>query len=81
MSDVLKMVQEHDLHKIGISMTIELMYGRDSPESLAMRRLFQTERLLDQARKEAEELRDVMRVHIHEDYWPFTFSWEKEEKP
>ena len=35
----------------------------------------------DQARKEAEELRDVMRVHIHEDYWPFTFSWEKEEKP
>ena len=81
MSDVLKMVQEHDLHKIGISMTIELMYGRDSPESLAMRRLFQTERLLDQARKEAEDLRDVMRVHIHEDYWPFTFSWEKEEKP
>lgn len=35
----------------------------------------------DQARKEAEELRDVMRVHIHEDYWPFTFSWEKEEEP
>jgi len=35
----------------------------------------------DQARKEAEELRDVMRVHIHEDYWPFIFSWEKEEKP
>ena len=81
MSDVLKMVQEHDLHKIGISMTIELMYGRDSPESLAMRRLFQTERLLDQARKEAEDLRDVMRVHIHEDEGPYTFSWEKEEKP
>ena len=34
----------------------------------------------DQARKEAEDLRDVMRVHIHEDEGPFTFSWEKEEK-
>ena len=79
MSDVLKMVQEHDLHKIGINMTIELMYGRDSPESLAMRKLFQTERLLDQARKEAEDLRDVMRVHLDEG--PYTFSWEKKEKP
>ena len=34
----------------------------------------------DQARKEAEDLRDVMRVHIHEDEGPFAFSWEKEEK-
>ena len=33
----------------------------------------------DQARKEAEDLRDVMRVHIHEDEGPFIFSWEKEE--
>lgn len=32
----------------------------------------------DQARKEAEDLRDVMRVHIHEDEGPFIFSWEKE---
>jgi hypothetical protein len=32
----------------------------------------------DQARKEAEDLRDVMRIHIGE--WPYTFSWEKEEK-
>ena len=81
MHNVAILDKEYDLHKIGINMTIELMYGRDSPESLAMRRLFQTERLLDQARKEAEDLRDVMRVHIHEDEGPYTFSWEKEEKP
>ena len=32
----------------------------------------------DQARKEAEDLRDVMRIHLDEG--PYTFSWEKEEK-
>jgi hypothetical protein len=32
----------------------------------------------DQARKEAEDLRDLMRVHLNEG--PYTFSWEKEEK-
>jgi hypothetical protein len=32
----------------------------------------------DQARKEAEDLRDLMRVHLDEG--PYTFSWEKEEK-
>ena len=39
--------KEYDLHKIAINMTIELMYGRNSAESLAMRRLFQAERALD----------------------------------
>ena len=33
----------------------------------------------NQARKEAEDLREVMRVHLDEG--PYTFSWEKEEKP
>lgn len=33
----------------------------------------------DQARKEAEDLRDLMRIHL--DKGPYTFSWEKEEKP
>ena len=33
----------------------------------------------DQARKEAEDLRDVMRIHLDEG--SYTFSWEKEEKP
>jgi len=32
------------------------------------------------ARKEAEDLRDMMRLHIHKDLGPYTFSWEKEEK-
>jgi len=31
------------------------------------------------ARKEAEDLRDLMRVHL--DKGPYTFSWEKEDKP
>lgn len=39
--------KEHDLHKIAINKTIELIYGRDSAESLVMRRLFLTERALD----------------------------------
>ena len=39
--------KEYDLHKIAINMTIELIYGRDSAESLVMRRLFQAERALD----------------------------------
>lgn len=39
--------KEHDLHKIAINKTIELIYGLHSAESLAMRRLFQTERALD----------------------------------
>jgi len=33
----------------------------------------------DQAREEAEDLREVMRIHLGEG--PYTFSWEKEEKP
>lgn len=47
MHNVAILDKEYDLHKIGISMTIDLMYGRSSPESLALRRLFQTERALD----------------------------------
>ena len=32
----------------------------------------------DQARKEAEDLRDLMCIHLDEG--PYTFSWEKEDK-
>ena len=39
--------KEHDLNKITINKTIELIYGLHSAESLAMRRLLQTERALD----------------------------------